>query len=99
VKPGEPIHDGQLASISEVYDDKCFIKRLVASVNVSTHVWIEELVETNNQKISFIGAKNRHIHVSAEEVAKKLRCGLDTAKQTLKVTTQRGVRHALHPLH
>ena len=99
MKPGEPIHDGQLASISEVYDEKSFIQRLVASVNVATHVWIEEPEETNNRLISFTGAKNRHTHVSAEEVANKLRCGLDTTKQSLKVTTQRGVRHALHPLH
>jgi hypothetical protein len=43
--------------------------------------------------------KNRHTHVLTEEVARILRCGMDTAKQTLKVTTQRGVRQALHPLH
>lgn len=32
-------------------------------------------------------------------VAKKFRCGLETAQRTLKTTTQRGVRHAIHPLH
>jgi hypothetical protein len=92
-------HDGQLASISEVHDDRYFVKRLVASVNVATHIRTQEPVGHDNRKISFIGARNRHTHVSAEEVARKLRCGLDTAKQTLKVTTQRGVRQALHPLH
>jgi hypothetical protein len=102
-KPGDlGINDGQLASISDVYDDKSFILRLVASVNVATHVRIDEeepMEEKGNRKISYIGAKNRHTHESAEEVAKKLRCGLDTAKQTLKVTTQRGIRQAIHPLH
>jgi hypothetical protein len=38
--------------------------------------------------------------VTPEEVARKFKCGLDTAKQTLKTTTQyAGVRHAIHPLH
>jgi hypothetical protein len=50
-------------------------------------------------KISFIGAKNRHSQVTAEEVARKFRCGLETAKQTLKMTTQHAVQQAIHPLH
>jgi hypothetical protein len=62
VKPGEPTHDGQLASILEVFDDKCFIQRLVASVNVVMRVCIEEPLEINNCKILFIGAKNRDTH-------------------------------------
>ena len=38
-KPGESIwNDGQLASSLEVHDDKYFIQRLIASVNVATHV-------------------------------------------------------------
>ena len=99
-KPEESIwNDGQLASISEVHDDKYLIKRLIASVNVATHIRTNTPVEENNRKVSFIGAKNRHTHVTTEEVARILRCGMETAKQTLKVTTQRGVRQALHPLH
>jgi hypothetical protein len=97
LKPGESIwHDGQLASISEVHDDKCFTQRLIASVNVAS---TNTPVAKDDRKISFIGAKNRHTHVSSEEVARKLRCGMETAKQTLEVTTQRGIWQALHPLH
>ena len=34
-----------------------------------------------------------------EELAKKWHIGLKTAEQTLKVTTQKGTRNLLHPLH
>jgi hypothetical protein len=48
--------------------------------------------------VSYLGVKNRHSQITAEEVARKFRCGLETAKQTLKSTTQYGVRQAIHPL-
>jgi hypothetical protein len=37
--------------------------------------------------------------VNAETLARKFRCGLETAQRTLKTTTQRGIRQSLHPLH
>ena len=49
--------------------------------------------------ISFVGSKDRHSQVNAETVARKFRCGIETAQRTLKTTTQRGVRHSIHPLH
>jgi hypothetical protein len=54
------------------------------------------LTEVNN--VSFLGAKNRHSHVTVEEVARRFRCGIKTARRTLKTTTQNGIRHAIHPL-
>ena len=48
--------------------------------------------------VSYLGVKNRHSQITAEAVARKFRCGLETAKQTLKSTTQYGVRQAIHPL-
>jgi hypothetical protein len=44
-------------------------------------------------------SETRHTTVTAEEVSKKCRCGLETAKKTLEKTTQRGVRTAINPLH
>jgi hypothetical protein len=45
LKQGETAwHDGQLASISEVHGDRYFVKRLVASVNVATHICTQEPV-------------------------------------------------------
>jgi transposase len=36
--------------------------------------------------------------LSIEEASSKFGVGLETAQQTLKVTTQKGIRHAVHPL-
>ena len=41
----------------------------------------------------------RHTSVTAENLARMWGIGLETAKRTLHVTTQRGVRTAIHPLH
>lgn len=73
------------------FDESVFIRRMVGSVNVAT--------SHRDSNISFVGSKNRHSQVDAETVARKFRCGIETAQQTLKTTTQRGVRHAIHPLH
>jgi len=43
-------------------------------------------------------AQERHSSVSPEELSRKFGCGIETARQTLKATTQRGIRHAVHPL-
>ncbi|KAI2497134.1 hypothetical protein MHU86_17395 [Fragilaria crotonensis] len=37
--------------------------------------------------------------INAETVARRFRCGIETAQKTLKATTQRGVRQSLHPLN
>ncbi|KAI2502057.1 Reverse transcriptase (RNA-dependent DNA polymerase) [Fragilaria crotonensis] len=52
-----------------------------------------------DDQIAYVGARDRHSQVTAEVVARKFRCGLETAQKTLKATTQRGVRHSMHPLH
>jgi hypothetical protein len=41
----------------------------------------------------------RHSSVTSENLARKWNIGIDTAKKTLQVTTQRGVRTVIHPLH
>jgi hypothetical protein len=71
-----------------------FIQRMVSAVKVATANRNSETVQ-----LAFVGAKDRHSQVSAETIARKFRCGLETAQRTLKTTTQRGVRHAIHPLH
>ncbi len=49
--------------------------------------------------LSFVGSKDRHPRVNAETVARRYRCGIETAQRTLETMTQRGVRYAIHPLH
>ncbi|KAI2500467.1 Reverse transcriptase (RNA-dependent DNA polymerase) [Fragilaria crotonensis] len=52
--------------------------------------------------VSGIGAtfsSERHSSITAENLSRKWNIGIDTAKKTLQVTTQRGIRTAVHPLH
>jgi hypothetical protein len=76
--------------MSDVYDDFTFLSRAVSAVHIH---------DIRTSQSSYMVARNRHTHVSVEEVARKFKCGLDIARQTLKTTTQYGVRHAIHSLH
>ena len=40
-----------------------------------------------------------HSPITHEDVSQKFAIGLDTAKKTQQVTAQRGIRHAVHPMH
>ena len=75
-----------------VFDEHKMIPRMVSSVKVATAF-------RETRTITFVGAKDRHSRVNAETIARRFRCGLETAQRTLKSTTQRGVRQSLHPLH
>ena len=73
------------------FDEAAFVRRMIGAVHVAT--------AHRDSNVSFVGSKDRHSQVNAETVARKFRCGIETAQRTLKTTTQRGVRHAIHPLH
>ena len=55
-------------------------------------------LDTAGVSVSAISLNQRHTRVTAEEIARKFHCGLQTAQNTLKATTQMGIRHAIHPL-
>ena len=74
-----------------VCNDRHLIQRMISSVQIAS--------ASRPKQLSFVGVKDRHSKVSAEIVAKRFRCGLETAKQTLKATTQRGIRNSVHPLN
>jgi hypothetical protein len=78
------VTDSPIGGLSDAYDESSMLQQLIGSVNVLN--------------VSYLGAKHRHSQITAEEVAKKFCCGIETAKQTLKTTTQYGVRQAIHPL-
>ena len=48
--------------------------------------------------VSKITTKGRHSKVDAKTLAQICRTGLGTVQQSLKTTTQVGVRHNVHPL-
>jgi hypothetical protein len=73
------------------YNDATLLNRMIGNVRVATAY--------RDANVSFVGSKDRHSRVNAETVARKFRCGIETAQRTLKTTTQRGIRHAIHPLH
>ena len=89
-------HDGpcQCWSDVSVFQPASFIRRMVSTVRVTT-----ANRDNDDVQLAFVGAKDRHSQVTAEAIARRFRCGLETAQRTLKTTTQRGVRHAMHPLH
>jgi hypothetical protein len=58
--------------------------------------YLEE--ETNSRIIASAITTDRHSKVSAENMSKKWKIGIETAKRTMQVTTQQGVRTALHPI-
>lgn len=93
----------------ELSNARNFIDQLIDKVNVVTTVRTtddEPKYKTSSRALAnpsvssgAVGSEHRHSRVTPEELARKFGCGIETAKRTLKTTTQRGVRHALHPLH
>jgi hypothetical protein len=74
--------------------------RLIASVQIASSNRIVVSVDSGDA----LGAKavlslDRHSKVSPEELSRKWGCGLETAKRTLMVTTQKGIRYAVQPVH
>jgi len=87
--------DALLASVSSALTDETMYPRLVIAVRVHN----ADRTDESRQIGSAIVSDRRHSVVSGDELAKKLRIGINTAKLTYKATTQFGLRHALHPIH
>lgn len=58
--------------------------------------YLEE--ETNSRIIASTVTTDMHSVISAENMSKKWKIGIETAKRTMQVTTQCGVRTAMHPI-
>jgi hypothetical protein len=95
-------YDIPLASCSPVHSERTLMQRLIASVKVARcyNNKAAEEGETNEEDItvSAVDTRARHTKLSVEEVSRKFGVGLETARKTLKATTQYGIRHAVHPL-
>ena len=85
-------------AIFQVYNEHEFCNWLILAVNIATlyrndiNQW-----EAERRACSII-SNNRHSKVSPEELARKWNIGIQTAKDTLKVTTQQGIQTAVHPM-
>ena len=99
---GEAEYDILLASCSPVYSERTLIQRLVASVRIALCYEDDDrdslMNEAELRTIAAVDTRARHTALSVEEVSRKFGVGLETARNTLKATTQYGIRHAVHPL-
>ena len=81
--------DEELGKISPTFHEQTFCKRLIGAVNIATDY---------RQDVDSVITKDRHSKVTPEELARKWNIGIQTAKDTLQVTEQTGVRTAIHPM-
>jgi hypothetical protein len=72
-----------LTTISGIYTSETYATRILKSVRI----------------VEQVASQSRHSKVSPENIARKWNIGLDRAKDTLRVTTQKGIRYAIHPIH
>jgi hypothetical protein len=88
----------QLGAISCIYNSKDFCERIISMVNIAT-VHCNDFDNTDgNREISSIISNERHSKATAEELAHKWNVRIQTAKDTIRVTTQRGIQTAVHPM-
>jgi hypothetical protein len=68
------------------------------AVNIAT-VYHDDINQWHNErKVSSIISNDPHSKATLEELAHKWNIGIQTAKDTVRVTTQRGIRTAIHPM-
>jgi hypothetical protein len=90
--------DIELGKISCVYDTKEFCYHLISAVNIAT-TYRDDINQWNEERrVSSIISNERHSKATPEELASKWNIGLQTAKDTICVMTQRRIRTAVHPM-
>ena len=85
-----------LSLISEVYDAWNFCKRLISSVNIVMAYHDDVDAWEEQWKVSSVISNDRHSMVTPEDVTRKWNIGLETAKKTLRATTQYGICTVVH---
>ncbi len=84
------------SSIFPTSDSRC-MSSLYANA-----ILVNDALTGTDDGISCISAtftSERHSSETLKNLSSKWNIGLETAKQTLQVTTQQGIRTAVHPLH
>ena len=94
------LNSRQIAACSTQEDDE-LLQALVDGF--SRDLSIEDsLAEGDNEgdvrQVSAVSTQARHSVISEEELAKRWGIGLETAQNTIRATTQAGVRRILHPV-
>ena len=79
--------DRTMGGIGDLFMEKAMIELLVAVINV------------RYAKVNAMESKTRHSVINPEEVSRNFSIGIEKVKEILRVTTQKGIRHAVHPFH
>ena len=82
-----------LSAISPILGSRC------AFSLYSKVILVADALTGTDGNISATITSERHSSVNFENLSRMWNIGLETAKRTLQVTTQRGVRTVVHPLH
>ena len=82
-----------LSAISPILDSRC------AFSLYSKAILVAGALTGTDTNISATITSERHSSVNFENLSRMWSIGLETARRTLQVTTQRGLRTAVHPLH
>eukprot|EP00956_Cyclotella_meneghiniana_P012523 scaffold17820_cov42-Cyclotella_meneghiniana.AAC.5 len=88
--------DLHLSSISECFCPSTFAQCLIESVHVESR---QDIDTTDNRSAAEVVSNTRHSVITPERVSQVFGVGLNTAEQTITVTTQKGIRRAIHPLN
>ena len=91
-----PETDSHLASISDAYCSTSFARRMIESVHIESR---NDTETCDIRTTAEVKSNTRHSKITPERVSQVFGVGLSTAKLTLAVTTQKGVRQAIHPLN
>jgi hypothetical protein len=81
--------DAVFSGVSTIYNEREMTHRLIGAVNVAC---------ADRRDVDAIMSNDRHSKVTAEDLVRTWNIGLQTAKDTLKATTQRGVRTSTRPM-
>ena len=91
----DPESDKLFIGVSLSLTLETVLPRILSSVRVATY--LPENGQEEPCNVSSIGSKTRHSTVLPQELSRKWRVGINTARQTFKATTQRGIRATVHP--
>ena len=83
-----------LTDLSPSFNSRLFVSALTNKIGASE----EDLNDLNDLNVSRI-TLNRHTKMDAENLAKTWDVPIATAAKTMKVTTQKGIRTAIHPMN
>jgi hypothetical protein len=87
-----------LGQISSAYNPRDFTERLILAVNITTAYRDDIDAQNKARKLSRIISNNPHSAATPEDLSRLWNIGLQTAKDAVRVTTQKSIRMVIHPM-